>query len=995
MASTTSTIQIIFDGAVEGLRRAVRQAQADIDALNDHLERNAAAVAAVDRTSSRLGSTLGSLARGFAGFGAAASGIQAVATVMGTLATVTTELSPIALALPGVILGIGVAFGTAKLALSGFSDALKGDAEALAQLSPAARAAVTAIKGLEAGFKAMRAAVQESFFKGLAPEIKATGAELLKLGKDRLPGVAAGFNAMAIEALRAARTPFFKGALTKIIDNTALALSGMRNTAANALTGFVQLGAVGSKYLPALGRAIDDVAKRFADWVDKGVQSGEIERMIDRAIQGFRNLGSIISNVFTTARSVVGAFNQGFGGSGGTLATLKAASQAMSDFVNRPDVQAGFRTLGENVRVLADTFTRVLKVAIEELGPVFLALSPFVQEVVKQIGDALTAAIRTVGPLLQSLATWLSDNRNAIAPLVPLLIPLALGFKAVGVAIATVRGLSALITAFRLLSAAVSAGLATRLGAVALAIGRFLWPVAAFAGLALFAKYIDEVNIAAAGGDPEKLTGMADSLHDLVAAGEEIGRGNFAGIMKEIGDEFKIMVDKFQAGESPAGQVAQNINKFFDDLEISLQESFKKIGDSFQKDFIDVFANAPTTVGDKLGELKTAAEGKLIEFDTMVKDKFASVSKTIQEWGANPGGAGFNAGASVGQLITDFLDGFATFAEQTKAKLGETDKAISDWVSTDVPAAFAGFALTLAAEGRKGWTAFFTETVTGKAHAVGEAGKTPAQTGAAVSPISGILQNVARAGWNLFFGETRTGGAKSVTEAGTVPGKTGNSLSTLAGILRERATTAWQAWLTAQTGKIATIIADVRALPGKVVAAIGNVAGTLVASGAALIQGFINGINSKIPGITAAAQRAAAAARAFFPFSPAKKGPFSGRGWTLYSGQATADAFATGMRQRASVVAKAAELVAAGASGPLSIAGAFEANQAARAQTAASAAGSLGATLSALAGDRETPISVNVMLSREQIAELARVEIDRRDRQTARRVSVGAGQSFG
>jgi hypothetical protein len=37
------------------------------------------------------------------------------------------------------------------------------------------------------------------------------------------------------------------------------------------------------------------------------------------------------------------------------------------------------------------------------------------------------------------------------------------------------------------------------------------------------------------------------------------------------------------------------------------------------------------------------------------------------------------------------------------------------------------------------------------------------------------------------------------------------------------------------------------------------------------------------------------AAREYFPFSPAKTGPFAGKGYTLYSGMALADAFGQGI----------------------------------------------------------------------------------------------------
>jgi hypothetical protein len=46
--------------------------------------------------------------------------------------------------------------------------------------------------------------------------------------------------------------------------------------------------------------------------------------------------------------------------------------------------------------------------------------------------------------------------------------------------------------------------------------------------------------------------------------------------------------------------------------------------------------------------------------------------------------------------------------------------------------------------------------------------------------------------------------------------------------------------------------------------------------------------------------------RNLLPFSPAKEGPLSGRGYTLYSGQALAEGLAEGIRQRAGKAVQAA-----------------------------------------------------------------------------------------
>lgn len=89
----------------------------------------------------------------------------------------------------------------------------------------------------------------------------------------------------------------------------------------------------------------------------------------------------------------------------------------------------------------------------------------------------------------------------------------------------------------------------------------------------------------------------------------------------------------------------------------------------------------------------------------------------------------------------------------------------------------------------------------------------------------------------------------------------------------------------------------VRSLPGRARSALGNLGGVLVASGRSLMQGFINGIRSMFGAIASAVSAGMAEARAYLPFSPAKKGPFSGRGWTKFSGQAVIRDFVKGIEE--------------------------------------------------------------------------------------------------
>jgi tape measure domain-containing protein len=71
--------------------------------------------------------------------------------------------------------------------------------------------------------------------------------------------------------------------------------------------------------------------------------------------------------------------------------------------------------------------------------------------------------------------------------------------------------------------------------------------------------------------------------------------------------------------------------------------------------------------------------------------------------------------------------------------------------------------------------------------------------------------------------------------------------------------------------------------------------GSMYNSGKALITGFANGIRDAFEGAKKVAKDGLEAVKRFFPHSPAKEGPFSGRGYTTYSGAALMRGFADGM----------------------------------------------------------------------------------------------------
>lgn len=106
---------------------------------------------------------------------------------------------------------------------------------------------------------------------------------------------------------------------------------------------------------------------------------------------------------------------------------------------------------------------------------------------------------------------------------------------------------------------------------------------------------------------------------------------------------------------------------------------------------------------------------------------------------------------------------------------------------------------------------------------------------------------------------------------------------------------AWNGIKNAVSNGISGAVNFVRQLPGRALSALGNIGSKLYNSGWSMIEGFKNGIVNAFNNAVNAVRNGLTRIRNFFPFSPAKEGPFSGKGWTFYSGRSMSEGLAAGL----------------------------------------------------------------------------------------------------
>jgi phage-related protein len=105
--------------------------------------------------------------------------------------------------------------------------------------------------------------------------------------------------------------------------------------------------------------------------------------------------------------------------------------------------------------------------------------------------------------------------------------------------------------------------------------------------------------------------------------------------------------------------------------------------------------------------------------------------------------------------------------------------------------------------------------------------------------------------------------------------------------------------------KFSQLIDWLRGVPQSILNALGDFGRLLYDSGRNLLQGLINGLWSMFNSVMSTVGDILGRIRSAFPFSPAKWGPFSGHGYTTYSGIAMMRDFAKGIRSQSQTIRSA------------------------------------------------------------------------------------------
>ncbi|WP_067891191.1 hypothetical protein [Nocardia vaccinii] len=300
---------------------------------------------------------------------------------------------------------IGVQKAEEQAAQSGGQDKI---ASALAKLSPNARELVADIRALGPAWTDVRIAGQDALTNGLGPAIERLANTQLPAFKAGVVGVDEALNTGLRATLLELSSPGSKANFGEFLTNTVAGFRNASGAAAPFTQAITTLAAAGSRELPAMGQAVDDMATKFDNLILRTTSDGEFDAWMKQGITSARELGQTVEHLGSSVASVFRAAGDG-----------SSVVQSLDNLTGR---MAAFLKSGQGQTELG-SFFRELRQDGQQLAPLLKDLPGLAQGVVE--GFHLWGSV--IGAPLHEIAHFLSDHPR----LVELAIAAYAGFKTV------------------------------------------------------------------------------------------------------------------------------------------------------------------------------------------------------------------------------------------------------------------------------------------------------------------------------------------------------------------------------------------------------------------------------------------------------------------------------------------------------------------------------------------------------------------------------------
>lgn len=290
------------------------------------------------------------------------------------------------------------------------------------------------------------------------------GDNLYRLANDVAPSLSKGLNGIAVEEgkvlnglIDVVRQSNEADQLPRIFENTRLAVSELNPGLQSLARAFFGLGDQSSQYLPRMASYISDVAEKWANWVDTAERTGQVSKAMEKAIEQGGYLKSSVFDLIGVFEGTLGTLAKTENGIQGFSEALEKANKAVHTIKFQETLEAwsagaqdaqdkmrnAFKDIGDAAYSLKDTtravfgdagqivgeaitgLSRVLQQsgggirdfssgvrdgfsqvfdAVGDAGPMFSDLASMVGQLSRTFGGTFASALRTVSPLISTIA---------------------------------------------------------------------------------------------------------------------------------------------------------------------------------------------------------------------------------------------------------------------------------------------------------------------------------------------------------------------------------------------------------------------------------------------------------------------------------------------------------------------------------------------------------------------------------------------------------------
>lgn len=944
--------------------------------------------------------------------------IVGIGGVLGYVVDGLKQMSGIGMLIPGILGGVGFAGATLFAGFRGLGGALAAavdPAEDLSEhldgLAPSAADFARAVEDITPAWRNVAKQVQGRMLKGLGDDLKEISQVHLKSVTKGMSKLGDSFNDSFKWFARFASARRTVDAVSQGFDSMSRIVSNAGSAFSPLLFALQDMGNVGLRALADMSEAWDGYAVRLANWTHTEEAQKKMRKWIDDSVEGFKDLGKTVGNLYETSKQIGNAFGVDFDSS--ALLAFREATDDFREWIGlADDANSRISKFADTVRSFTAPWIETFKTAWDELIPAFRELRPLLEDVSNKFAEGLGKTIERIAPKLKWFFEFLSDNKALFGTIAAALLKLRVAFGVFKLGrvllspfISALGGVLGLLLRIHRLPDTVRKAVGNaradkaaraqrkadakaareqrkadreakrqaRGGGGWISIGRSAKKAEKDTGKSAkkIGKHAKDVGKAGrfervtnglfgmglgyqtAGKHAEKFskktggkklysglgtmtvaqkraqkssrdmsTAMKDSSREMnksAKATKTAGKGGKFGKLAAGLSKVKDVAPKAGKGLGAVGKGALTVGKFaaggalrfvpfvgqlmmvYDAVRLLMflfpkfgglvTKAFSKIGPKIGEAFSKIgpkIGEIFSGIGGKLGGFFSGIGGKLSGFFSGIGPKIGAAFSSAGTWLVNAGSAiwnGLKTGLSTGwQAISGVFTG-------VKDKVLGAFGTAGTWLVEKGSAIWSGFRQGVST-GFSAVTGFFASVPGRIMSFFGSAGSWLLGKGIAV--IQGLANGV------------RSGIGLAISAAASVRNSIVSFFAGAFSWLVSAGSALLNGLASGVRGAIGAVTGAISSVKGSISGFFSGAASWLVASGKALVQGFINGIKSMIGAAGDAAKAVVDKVRGFFPFSPAKEGPLSGKGYTTYSGQALVKDFAKGIRSEKRTAASAA-----------------------------------------------------------------------------------------